>query len=212
MKGVFVMGPTQAIEELNILSERLCLDFVNTVSWHLSNEPYDWLKNYRDLVVWSQRVNILPKEKAEDLIKLAEAFPERAANVFAETLQLREAVFRILQSRLTNAPNIQQDLDILNQHLKRTHQFLYLEMGNGHFNYSFEDTLEMDCMVWEIVQSTARFLTSNELAKLKFCDGGKCGWMFIDTTRNHSRRWCSMEDCGNRAKAKRHYRKKRKGE
>ncbi|WP_257985183.1 CGNR zinc finger domain-containing protein [Bacillus sp. T33-2] len=53
------------------------------------------------------------------------------------------------------------------------------------------------------------FLISDEKKKLKACAGGECGWLFVDTSRNKSRRWCSMEDCGNRAKAKRHYQKKK---
>nr|WP_272885753.1 CGNR zinc finger domain-containing protein [Fictibacillus marinisediminis] len=40
------------------------------------------------------------------------------------------------------------------------------------------------------------------------CEGGTCGWIFIDTTRNRSRRWCSMDDCGNPEKARRHYKRK----
>ncbi|MCB0153982.1 MAG: CGNR zinc finger domain-containing protein, partial [Anaerolineae bacterium] len=56
--------------------------------------------------------------------------------------------------------------------------------------------------------SAAELLTSDRLNRVGQCAGESCGWLFLDTTRNHSRRWCEMEHCGNRAKAKRHYRRR----
>lgn len=52
-----------------------------------------------------------------------------------------------------------------------------------------------------------------ELSRLRICPGDNCGWLFIDETKNARRTWCSMETCGNRAKAARHYRRhKRSGD
>ena len=61
-------------------------------------------------------------------------------------------------------------------------------------------------LVWE----TAQFLTSTDLGRLRICANRECGWLFLDTSKNHSRRWCSMADCGSRAKARRYYRRKKK--
>lgn len=64
-------------------------------------------------------------------------------------------------------------------------------------------------MLWPVVASAAELLVSVEqLPLLRICglhESGECGWLFLDETRNHTRRWCSMKDCGNRAKARRHY-------
>jgi predicted RNA-binding Zn ribbon-like protein len=67
-------------------------------------------------------------------------------------------------------------------------------------------------MLWPVARSAADLLTSaEELARVGQCaDDRGCGWLFFDTSRNHSRRWCAMKDCGNRAKARRHYRRQRK--
>jgi predicted RNA-binding Zn ribbon-like protein len=72
-----------------------------------------------------------------------------------------------------------------------------------------EDAL--DRVLWPVVHDAAGLLTSQELKRVKKCADERCGWLFFDTSRNHSRRWCSMESCGNRAKARRHYERQRAG-
>ena len=71
------------------------------------------------------------------------------------------------------------------------------------------DEAALDRMLWPVVGSAADLLTSEDLDRVGECQGDGCGWLFIDMSRNHSRRWCDMGDCGNRAKARRHYRRKK---
>ncbi|MBN1859137.1 CGNR zinc finger domain-containing protein [Candidatus Bipolaricaulota bacterium] len=70
-----------------------------------------------------------------------------------------------------------------------------------------EDQLEWP--VWILARSAADLLTSDERDRVRRCAGPDCGWLFVDISRNHSRRWCDMADCGNRAKARRSYARKR---
>lgn len=67
--------------------------------------------------------------------------------------------------------------------------------------------LDLSLPCWPIVYSASQLLASNRLDRVRQCAGDDCGWLFLDTSRNHSRRWCDMADCGNRAKARRHYRR-----
>lgn len=69
--------------------------------------------------------------------------------------------------------------------------------------------LDLGLPRWPIVYSAAKLLASSGLDRVRQCAGDDCGWLFLDTSRNHSRRWCDMADCGNRAKARRHYRRTR---
>ena len=66
----------------------------------------------------------------------------------------------------------------------------------------------MDLFLDPIIKSAADLLVSPELKRVKQCADDACGWLFMDKSRNNSRRWCSMKDCGNRAKAHRHYLRK----
>jgi predicted RNA-binding Zn ribbon-like protein len=60
-------------------------------------------------------------------------------------------------------------------------------------------------MLWPIVDAAADLLVRGEPERIKTCGSATCGWLFLDLSRNRSRRWCDMKDCGNRAKARRHY-------
>ncbi len=62
-----------------------------------------------------------------------------------------------------------------------------------------------DVLAAELGPGELSLLTSPSLARVRHCASASCGWLFVDVSRNHSRRWCDMEDCGNRAKARRHY-------
>jgi predicted RNA-binding Zn ribbon-like protein len=79
--------------------------------------------------------------------------------------------------------------------------------ANGALAWDWEDEGgSADLMLWPIARSAADVLTSpRELARVRQCPGAGCGWVFLDETKNRSRRWCDMDVCGNRAKARRHY-------
>jgi predicted RNA-binding Zn ribbon-like protein len=67
------------------------------------------------------------------------------------------------------------------------------------------DRTDLDRVLWEAAASAADLLTSPDLARVKTCPGAGCAWLFLDRSRNGTRRWCDMSVCGNRAKARRHY-------
>ena len=69
----------------------------------------------------------------------------------------------------------------------------------------------LDSMLWPVARSAADLLTSGELQAVRQCAGRACGWLFLDTSRNRTRRWCDMSVCGNRAKARRHHERLRSG-
>ncbi|MBI4413448.1 MAG: CGNR zinc finger domain-containing protein, partial [candidate division NC10 bacterium] len=73
------------------------------------------------------------------------------------------------------------------------------------------DGQRLDRMLWAVTRSAADLLTSGELAAVRECEAETCAWLFMDRSRNRSRRWCDMKACGNRAKARRHYERKKAG-
>jgi len=70
------------------------------------------------------------------------------------------------------------------------------------------DANDLDRMLWPIVRSAAELLTSGDLRKVRQCAREGCDWLFVDASKNHSRRWCSMNMCGSRVKARRYYQRK----
>lgn len=193
------------------LGEKLCLDFVNTVGFHAGENPNEWLTNYERLALWGWEAGALKdKNKLESLLEHAESFPDKAQVILRQAIDLREAMYRIFCATVQNEPVQLADMSILNSQLVRATDFLKIECNeeNEFFMIFNDDNDQLDSLLWPVVKSAVDLLTSHEINKVKQCEGGTCGWLFIDTSRNHSRRWCSMEECGNREKARRHYRKK----
>ncbi|HKB57972.1 MAG TPA: CGNR zinc finger domain-containing protein [Lacunisphaera sp.] len=80
-----------------------------------------------------------------------------------------------------------------------------IKAGEGGFAWELAgDDAGLDLPLWIVMREAAELLTSGRLARVRECLGDECSWLFLDTTRNHSRMWCSMQGCGNRAKVRRH--------
>src|SRR5207248_11011958 len=82
--------------------------------------------------------------------------------------------------------------------------------GEAHYSWDWaERETALDWIVWPVLRSAADLLTSEEIHLLRQCASQTCSWLFLDTSKNHSRRWCDMQNCGNRAKVNRHYERKK---
>lgn len=197
-----------------LVGGRICLDFANTLGQHEPEPLSEWLSTYDDLVWWALRADILPATEAEALFARARAHPAEAAEVFARAITLREAVFRIFSAAAAGkrdpAPG---DMEILNRELALAmpHARVAPAGQGGACDWAWEETGALDRVLWPVARSAAEALTSDDVRRIGECAGEACQWLYVDTSRNHSRRWCVMSDCGNRAKAKRHYHRQKAG-
>lgn len=200
------------IEKLKILRERLCLDFMNTVGWHLKeNTSSEYLTSYSVFVEWCYLIGIINREQANFFVVESQKRSLEAMEVFQRVIELRESVFRILLAVIAQDSPKQTDLAILNSEIDCMLPYLKLKYVDQGFVWeNTKDVKNLDWMLSTIVQNITEFLTSDQLGRLKVCGDENCGWLFLDMSKNKSRRWCSMQDCGNRAKAKRHYSKMNK--
>lgn len=184
---------------------RACLNFANTLSG-TRERPSERLVAYADLVSWSVEAGILNETQASQLHERARRHPKLAAIVLRHATALREAIFRIFDAVHQGRQPPKQDLDQFNQRLRRSFSHVRITPGSDRLSYGWEEGAALDRMLWPVVESAAELLTSDEVKRVHRCGAaGECDWLFYDDTRNRSRRWCSMKDCGNRAKARRHY-------
>jgi predicted RNA-binding Zn ribbon-like protein len=191
----------------------LPLDYANTAEWHASPQPDERLNSYADLVNWSKAAGLLEAGDAAQLLDSAKASPATAEAVLETAVRLREAIYHIFSALAAGDQAPAASIAVLNEILADALAQSRLEPAEGGFEWTWSgDEKRLDRMLWPIVQSTAELLTSEQLSRVGECaDDRGCGYLFFDTSRNHSRRWCSMEGCGNRAKALRHYSRTRKG-
>jgi predicted RNA-binding Zn ribbon-like protein len=193
-------------------SGNLCLDFSNTAEWHASASPLEHLHSYSDLVSWSRTGGLVTELEAAALLKEAAKRPKEAERTLKQAIELRETIYRIFASIAHSGKPSSPDLDALNATLSQAMARAQVIPLNGGFGWSWSrDEPLLDKMLWPIARSAAELLTSDRLDRVGQCaDDRGCGWLFLDSSRNRSRQWCSMESCGNRAKAKRHYERAKK--
>lgn len=197
-------------QSLKLIGGRLCLDFINTVDCRNSDHSREVLSTYLNLVSWSQHANILTENEARDLLREAVLHPTDAKMVLERAITTREALHRIFSEIANHRSPAANDIGVLNAEMSIAMAQTRLKPAGATnpWTYTFEDR-KLDQMLWQVIHSVADLLTSDKLDRICECQGENCGWLFIDMSRNRSRRWCDMKDCGNLAKARRHYQKTR---
>jgi len=190
--------------------DEVSLDFVNSKVFGGNTEPDgDLFSDYYRILQWCRHLEILTNDDVERLSQIANSRPEDKQTAFENIVRLRDANYRILSAVAHKQPPVKADTEILNQVLTEALPHLKLIPTDERFTWEWEKDLDsMEWMVWSIARSTAELLTSNQVQRIRQCDG--CYWMFMDTSRNGLRRWCDMKTCGNRAKARRHYERVKK--
>jgi predicted RNA-binding Zn ribbon-like protein len=179
----------------------LCLEWTNTVS-RGSDAPSDSWLTYADLLDWSRDVGAVTAEAHSRLSDLAQRRPDEAAIALERARVWREAVFGVASSLAAGKEARDDDREVLAAATA-------LALGKVKVAPTFkgpvwgwnEETLETP--VWPCLVSAAELLTSPLLGRVRECASDTCGWLFLDLSPNRSRRWCDMQSCGNRAKAKR---------
>lgn len=193
--------------QLHLDEAFLCLDFTNTVEMHASGNPDERLNNYSDLVQWGITEGLLSVDEAQALLEKASQAPEDAQRSLRHAISLRETIYRILTALADEEEPAAQDLASFNQALSNAMAHTELIQVGNHFAWVYmHEPDDLDWILGPVVRSAADVLSSKDLRRIGQCaDDRGCGWLFYDTSKNRSRRWCSMESCGNRAKAQRHY-------
>ncbi len=186
----------------------LALDFANTAGVHGEQPESEWLSGYGDLVWWGLRAGAVDEAEARALLGRSAGEAEEAAAVFARAVALREAVYRVFSPICHGACAAEADLAVVNAELARALPQLRVVRRGEAYAWAWEGG-GLDRVLWPVVRAAAELLTSGDLVRIGECEGDRCEWLYLDTSRNRSRRWCVMSDCGNRAKARRHYHRTR---
>jgi predicted RNA-binding Zn ribbon-like protein len=184
-------------------ADHLALDFANTVSERWSEAPIDRLPSYEELLRFAEQCGLVPAAEARRLREAARRHQDRATSALAGAVKLRDAMYDVFAAIAKMAPLPAAALRVLNKSVAR------IEIGPDLDWRWCPDTSGLDALLGPIVIAAADLLTSEARGRVRMCDGPACGWVFYDGSKNRSRRWCDMNQCGNRAKARRHYARSR---
>jgi predicted RNA-binding Zn ribbon-like protein len=188
----------------------LCFAFTNTVAWRARNESTELLPNYSRLVRWSCIVQLIAEDEAKRLLDLAALHLAQAETALERAIHLRELIYRIFLAVARGEAVAATDLDLFNGELSEVMSRACIERAETGYTLGWAGTDNaLDWILWPVVRAASDLLTSSDLDRIGVCEGEGCGWLFFDHSRNRSRRWCDMGDCGNRAKARRSYNRRR---
>jgi predicted RNA-binding Zn ribbon-like protein len=196
---------------LPLVGDHVALDFANTVDWRDRPDRLDHLPSYEVLIGWARHAGLLDREDAASLQRRAKREPAVARSFLRRAIDLREASHRLFRAEADGKPADPDDLATLNEVLRQSRQQGdIVRTGSGYAWRSAAQTEPLARPVELLAQASAELLLSPELRRVRLCAGPDCAWLFLDTSPNRRRRWCSMESCGNRAKARRHHERVRK--
>jgi predicted RNA-binding Zn ribbon-like protein len=193
------MAVAQTIDELELIGGEPALDFVNTVETRASS-PLELLRTYADLVDWTARVGLVDAKTASSLRRSG------ADEVLGRAVALREAAYEVLVAvAIERAPPPTHALAVVNAEIADARRGAALVFDGEAFTFEAPPK-DLLLPLHVVARALADLLTSPRLHRVGRCEGvGDCGWLFLDTTKNGSRRWCSMAGCGSRAKMRRYY-------
>ncbi|MGD0173189.1 MAG: ABATE domain-containing protein [Anaerolineales bacterium] len=191
---------------------RLCLEFTNTVAWHASPTPEERLHTYEELVRWARTQNLLTQSATRKLIGDAADRPADAGRALKRAVILREAIYRIFAASVHGLAPTEADIADLNQAIRKLTDGAQIRRTAEGYAWDWNvDPHTLDSLLGPVALSAAELLVSKDLEHVGQCaDERGCGWLFLDTSKNHSRRWCDAGDCGNRARQRRFQERARK--
>jgi predicted RNA-binding Zn ribbon-like protein len=186
----------------------LCLDFANTVSGR--NEPggpRDHLSRHADLIAFFEQSKLLSSRQAAELRARAQRNKTIAQRVLSQAIALRERLFSVFSAIALGKSAEPDDLCRIEEAALDALKHRKLVPVNGGYRWEWDENRphDLDRILWPVAQSAADLLTSDDLSSVRECEALTCAWLFLDHSRNRSRRWCDMKVCGNRQKARRHY-------
>ncbi|TXI06426.1 MAG: hypothetical protein E6Q76_09745 [Rhizobium sp.] len=191
------------------------LDFLNSVATPV-DVPVDWIGDGEGLLRWLEHAGLVP---IETLAALRErALPGEIDKVADQARSLREwfRSFVLVHKGKPLTPDALGDLEPLNRLLERDEGFARVTAGapteGGKLSYEpMRKWRSPESLLLPIGEALGRFVCTEDFSDVKACEGHACTLLFVDHTRGHRRRWCSMAMCGNRAKQAAHRHRLRQG-
>ncbi len=188
----------------------LCLDFVNTLFWRGTEDPTEELTGFQPLVGWLEAKSG-HDAKALDSAKIwSVQEPAKADRLYKEAIALREAIHGIFAATASGQPLPAADFEIVNTALEKAPARRKLASRKGGWESPWP-AMSAPALLAPVLWSAADLMLTRDRKRIRQCSNEKCLYLFIDESKNGTRRWCDMSSCGNRAKAHRHLLKKKQG-
>ena len=179
------------------VSGHLALDFCNTAGEHLAERPIELLADWESFLRWATQIGLIGPESYFELLP----HPEPVVPI----IRLREAIFRVGLAIAGSSGISEPDLVFIRERANARRPEVQFRDNAVRWQPASSRASEQLCVV--LAGDALSLLCSPTAVRIGICEGGQCGWLFLDDSRGKRRRWCEMNDCGSRAKARRYYEK-----
>jgi predicted RNA-binding Zn ribbon-like protein len=183
----------------------LAIDFTNTVG-DRGADPADRIEHFKtfgDIVAWAEARGVISRSAAAALRQKANADADGANRAWRSALEFREALYNVVAAASSNRRSRPADLAVVNEHVGKTFSGATLAQSGERFSLETRAEEWLDPVLRPVIRAAVDLLTSDELTRVGRCADDDCAWLFLDTTRSRTRRWCDMSSCGNRNKVRR---------
>lgn len=199
----------RSIDTLSLDGGWLCLNFTNTVHDRTVDAPFEYLSTYNYLVDWAAKVGVLSTSGQRQLKSVAKNDQKKAARALDAFIEAREVLYHLFWAIAKDESPDKKTQVAFNDLLEKAMSQLKIRVEEQlEVSHEWKDKTDLIYPLHPIVKSAYDLLTSDKLDRVKEC--GACGWLFLDQSKNRSRKWCSMESCGSNVKAKRYYHRHKK--
>ena len=180
------------------------IDLVNTIDWTSRGPESERLQDYERVTRWAEGAGVVSPRLGAALRRQAQAQPREAEAAYRAVQRARlvlQRMFAEIAQRRTSPDTVQDFNRLLGPALDHLR---VVRSGSSLLQLGWEDQDRLlTSMLWPVLWSAAKLITSEEAAQIRICASEDCGWMYVDRSRNGLRRWCQMEVCGTREKTRR---------
>jgi predicted RNA-binding Zn ribbon-like protein len=198
------MSKERNITNLPLDGGLLCLDFVNTVQTRKKLTSYEYLPDYLSFLEWCAKVNIADQNEIDTFKSIVVQSPAKAITAYHHIFIAREILYKFLSAKAAGIEIPNDVLDRFNELLTESLSHIGFQNNvKGPHQIWINEQDDLVAPLWKVLKSAYDILTADESKYVKECPA--CGWLFLDRSRTHTRRWCNPLECGSVDKATRYY-------
>jgi len=189
----------------------LAIELTRTRGWQARDRSDDELEDWADVVRWAKRVGAIEPAAARAAVLAGLRRPAVSRRALQRLRRFRVATYRVLVAQAGGHAAERSDVAQVNDVWRSLSPWRQLRQRAGEYAWEWSTgaARQADYVLWQCALSLGALLTGESARRIRLCSSHDCGWLFLDESRNGSRRWCSMEGCGNVEKARRYRRRAR---
>ena len=189
------------VRPLPVVAGNLALDFANTVDDPNGPTRFDHIRDLPLLLTWARNVKVLSDSQHEELAAFARSQPTAAAAGLRRAHALRRTLQAVFGATADGQPVPEQAWHDLRRSIAEAIAHADLTAEHDQVRLAW-DVASLDAVTWPVAYAAHELLTGDRLGRVKRC--AACPWLYVDQSKNSSRRWCAMDDCGKHEKMRRY--------